>query len=181
MGKIVVPISVTKGRHKFSGKALVDSGADVTNLNPGDACNIGFDIFSAPNVEMKTAGGGTIRGVHLHNVTIVSGKRRAKLGKVFVPLTRVVRRKDGTEFERRVEYGQPNLLGHDFLQKARAYLDFDTHTLRGLEELGPPVSLSRDTKFYPVPKKDREIMRAVALQYCRIAKTKREKTKRKKR
>lgn len=167
MGDIRVKFRATRRRYTLRGEAIVDSGAQTSVLGLDDACQLGVDVARARRVDRITAGGLTLTGLQLTNVLVEAGGRKAMLDDVFVPIAQIVSVRDkrtgkSKKESRAVARDESPLLGQDFLQRSKSMLDFETDTLRGLETLGPPVSLSRRFRIRPASKANRELIRALA-------------------
>ena len=156
MGTIRLRFKAKRGTRREVFSAVVDTGADVTNLNLETACELGLDPRSAKQITMQVAGGAKLFGFKLDNVELSRGKRVAKLPFVFVPTE--VRVGEVTES---VARNDEQLIGHDFLQAAGAKLDYGTHELRGSGSKRP-VSAHPKAKIRNATPIERAQMRAIS-------------------
>jgi len=165
MGDIRVKFTANRRKHRYVGKALVDSGAQTSVFGIDVACKLGVDLAKAPKVERETVGGLILDGLQLGSVKIVANGRKATLHDVFVPVAQVteIKNKKGvvTRITTPVPRDEETLLGQDFLQASKSMLDFSDDTLKGIKELGPSRSISRKFTTRPAGKAAREIIRAL--------------------
>lgn len=102
-------------------RALIDTGADVSVLPERMACDLDLKNNTTGETVVDAFGGGKIGG-RIMPVTITVDGREAQID-VFVPTSRIVDdepvRLTAEEQER-----AHAILGHDFLQAARAKLDY---------------------------------------------------------
>jgi len=130
MSLLKLRFKATRGKRTETFTAVVDSGADVTTLNQDTACELGLDMSSAPTVRMQAPGGVTLIGFELHNVHLKYKQREATLSKIFVPHS--IELEDGERiFKDKIPPNDEQLIGHDFLQAAKAKIDYSNHTLQG--------------------------------------------------
>lgn len=167
MGDIRVKLVATRKGKTLRSAALVDNGAVTSVFGLDDACQLGLDVARAKKVHRETAGGLRLAGLRLRDVHVRAGEREAILNDVFVPVAQVITVRD-PKTGRTVEKSAPvardeePLLGQDFLQASQSYLDFATDSLRGVEELGPPVRLHQKPVVRPATRTERELIRALA-------------------
>jgi hypothetical protein len=109
VARLMTPLGVARVRAKIT------TGADRTILNYQIACRLGLDIGRAKTASMEAAGGSELLGF-LFPVAARIGRREATV-EAFVP----VFRSDGKRQRRAV--GR-NLIGSDFMQRAKAGLDY---------------------------------------------------------
>lgn len=120
MGKIIKRFTVSSTNGRSSGMAKIDSGADRTILGLHHVRKLGYDICAAPNAVMRSVGDGRLLGATVP-VRLRIGRKEGVV-QAFVPLFR--RGKRGTvENVRKTR----TLIGHDFLQSAKAVIDYRKH------------------------------------------------------
>jgi hypothetical protein len=123
--------------------ALVDTGADVTNINLNTACDLGLNPKTAKKSFQHVPGGVLVTGFELHDVHIQfrlrNVNRHATLPRVFVPTETEIVDANGQLHITTVPRNEEQLIGHDFLQASGAQLDFAKDELQGR----PPRTLQR--------------------------------------
>lgn len=165
MGKIKLRFHAKRAGHTEVFSALVDSGADITNLNKATACNLGLDVSTAPEMTMETAGGVKLVGYELRDVHLRQGRREATLPRVFVPKHAEMIGPKGEKIVELAGDNEEQLIGHDFLQATKAKLDFDTHTLKGPKAKAKGVSAAglRQMIYRPATVAERARLKATPI------------------
>jgi hypothetical protein len=130
MGRIHVKAKLKRGRKSINSSMLVDSGADATMLNLDEACKLGLDPERAEVQTITAAGGAKLQAYRMANVSIAVGKRKAVLEEVYVPAMIIEGQGTNRRFK---QIREESMLGHDFMQKSKSVIDYETHELRGYQ------------------------------------------------
>ena len=139
MGRVIKKFTVARKGEEAEGRACIDSAADRTIISRAVACKLDID-FETAKLAAVSGVGGRLVGYEVP-VTIDVGEHGARV-KAFVPAGRLT--DDGEIAPAR----QRSLIGHDFLQKTGAKLDYSrqhSQVFSGLPEVPTPLKHERVT------------------------------------
>jgi hypothetical protein len=175
MGSIYVRAKVKTGRASARTVQFeVDGGSATSVIGLNTACRLSPDLVSkAKEVRRETVGGATLVGLQLPPTSIATGRYKATLNDIFIPIVEevVLQRKNRRTgrvitktIRREVDRDEPPLLGQDFLQATGAVANHAEHKLDGVRDglYDPPASLSRKFRQRPATQQDSALIRSLA-------------------